>query len=242
MNFHTIGLRNEGASVAIHYELVSLYREADENESDDIFYLNGKYLYKDNRSDVSDNIMNFSNWIALRYNIFDIGKYNVSHYMEYLDKFKHYDSYIKMKIENDLQILQLAIIRHFHKKYQYPNMFITNRNLFDIVYCPYCNSAAQLKFDHEVYGKSYGNNLYVCDNCEAQISTYGRSIVPKGTLANQKLRELRMSCYNVIQNYIEKNSYKRMLQKLTELLEIKEVQARISTLNIKQCNLILQHF
>src|SRR5699024_404527 len=155
MNFHTIGLRNEGASVAIHYELVSLYREADENESDDIFYLNGKYLYKDNRSDVSDNIMNFSNWIAVRYNIFDI------------DKYKYNDSYIKMKIEIDLQRLQLAIIRHFQKKYQYHNMFITKRNRFDIVYCPYANSAGQLKFDHEIYGKSYGNNLYVCDNCEA---------------------------------------------------------------------------
>src|SRR5699024_1547549 len=164
--------------------LMSLYEEPEQN-----FYLNGNYLYKDNRFNVSDNVMGFSKWIAKRHKIFNIGHYHVSHYIEYLREYEKRDSFIKMKIENDLQILQLAVIRHFHKKGEYPNMFITNRNQFDIVYCPYCNNVAQLKSDEAVYGKSFGNNLYICVDCEAQISTHGKSIVPKGTLAKRDLRQ-----------------------------------------------------
>jgi hypothetical protein len=39
---------------------------------------------------------------------------------------------------------------------------------------------------------------YFCRDCDAYVGCHNNSVIPKGTLANKELRELRIKCHEII--------------------------------------------
>jgi len=60
--------------------------------------------------------------------------------------------------------------------------------------CPYCGADTKIVHSSEIYnGKDFGFSL-ICSNypkCDAYSSCHNKTKVPKGSVANKKLRELR---------------------------------------------------
>ncbi len=57
--------------------------------------------------------------------------------------------------------------------------------------CNYCNRNAVLVDSAEVYGRSYGGQVWYCRPCSAWVGAHPGG-GPKGTLAKAELRRLRM--------------------------------------------------
>lgn len=65
--------------------------------------------------------------------------------------------------------------------------------------CPYCGGNSKLIDSKLIYGRSYGM-FYACENypeCDAYVGTHKGTVWPRGTLANEELREYRkkLICY-----------------------------------------------
>jgi len=109
------------------------------------------------------------------------------------------------------------------------------------VICPYCNTKAQFMSSREFYGKDYKTNLYVCYPCDARVGTHGKGKKALGTMANKKLRALRMAAHGEFdpmwknrkrkKNQARRNAYKW----LQEQMNLSKEEAHIGRFNEEQC-------
>jgi len=67
------------------------------------------------------------------------------------------------------------------------------------IHCPYCGSTAVLRPDSYVYGdRGVGKHLYVCSHypdCDAYVGVYENTMEPMGTLADARLRRMRIEAH-----------------------------------------------
>lgn len=64
--------------------------------------------------------------------------------------------------------------------------------------CPYCNNPAELKSSLAVYGTDYdGSMVWECSPCDARVGAHTNSPThkPKGSLANEELRQWRIKAH-----------------------------------------------
>ncbi|PTY92933.1 zinc-finger-containing protein [Heyndrickxia sporothermodurans] len=107
--------------------------------------------------------------------------------------------------------------------------------------CPYCNNEAEFMTTEQYYGRDYGTNIYVCRPCDATVGTHGRTKNPKGSLANKKLRELRIEVHSHFDKLWKERGMKRTAayQYLQEIMEIPKEEAHIGMFDEERCLLAL---
>lgn len=63
--------------------------------------------------------------------------------------------------------------------------------------CPYCQSSVEFTSNDKLYGRLYGKwpYCYLCTNtkCKASVGVHPNTKTPLGTLANDKLKKMRIS-------------------------------------------------
>jgi hypothetical protein len=106
----------------------------------------------------------------------------------------------------------------------------------DLTICPYCGSHTHFVPSALVYGRNTGNIVLACTSCNAYSACHEGTMIPKGTLANPVLRELRRKTHGVFDPIWRKDgiacrsiAYKA----LARLLQLPEVQ--IGWLDEQQC-------
>lgn len=66
--------------------------------------------------------------------------------------------------------------------------------------CPYCNKDAKFVSNENVYGQRYGRSYMIwrCENCDAHVGVHHNDPnKPLGTMANNKLRSMRINAHAV---------------------------------------------
>lgn len=64
--------------------------------------------------------------------------------------------------------------------------------------CPYCGAEVILKYEVEIKKVESNKFLYVCSsypNCDSYVTAYQDSLLPKGSVANRSLRDLRIKTH-----------------------------------------------
>ena len=115
------------------------------------------------------------------------------------------------------------------------------------VTCPYCGGQARLVEDTEVYGKSYGSKLWVCENfpeCDSFVSHNDYTGKPNGTLADSHLRSLRKKAHETFDRLWQSSGMSRSSAylELAKVLEVPKERAHIGMCDEKQCLLIIEVF
>lgn len=113
-----------------------------------------------------------------------------------------------------------------------------------MVVCPYCGNPAQFMTSNEFYGQDYGTNLYVCRPCDARIGTHRGSKRPLGTLANDRLRKLRMYCHSLIDPFWKYGKYSRstVYARMSKAMSLPPSQTHIGMFNEEQCLKLISFF
>lgn len=114
----------------------------------------------------------------------------------------------------------------------------------NMVTCPYCNIPAKFITSKDFYGKDYGTNLYVCRECLARVGTHGRGKTPKGTLANDELRALRIKCHSLIDPFWKQGKYSRttVYKRMAKAMGLSSKDAHIGMFNKDQCLKLINFF
>ena len=109
------------------------------------------------------------------------------------------------------------------------------------IICPYCEQSALLMTSEEYYGQDYGTNLYVCRPCDARVGTHKNSTKPLGTLANSKLRDLRMKCHGSFDRIWKSKEMTRSkaYRWLQQQMGLSSQEAHIGMFNEQQCRKLL---
>lgn len=63
------------------------------------------------------------------------------------------------------------------------------------VVCDYCGKPAELVSSVEIYGRSYGHNMYRCRSCDAYVGCHKGTNEPMGRLANPELRRWKIMAH-----------------------------------------------
>ena len=89
--------------------------------------------------------------------------------------------------------------------------------------CPYCGRTARLRPASDVYGGDTLDTdsfLYVCDGypdtCDAYVGAHKKSLLPKGTLADSRLRHKRILAHRALdalwkQGYLDEEEQARQI-------------------------------
>lgn len=110
--------------------------------------------------------------------------------------------------------------------------------------CRYCGSVVVLTSNAEIYGKEYGNGkCYLCRNCKAFVGVHTGTIIPLGTLADDKLRKAR----NRAHYYFDKlwKEPTRVMKRndayswLAQQLKIKKEETHIAWFEEKECEKVV---
>ena len=107
--------------------------------------------------------------------------------------------------------------------------------------CPYCGAEVVLKSAHEIYHRpKYKNQfVWICSNdeCGAYVSCVKDTTIPKGTLANPRLRSLRKGAHKCFDELWESDlmSRKEAYIWLAEQLQIPVEECHIGLFTVKQC-------
>lgn len=103
--------------------------------------------------------------------------------------------------------------------------------------CPYCNKVAEFISTKEFYGKDYGTNIYLCRPCDAYVGTHGKGKKPLGTMANNRLRNLRKMAHNRFDPLWRKRKMSRgnAYKWLSEQMNIPVKECHIGMFNEEQC-------
>lgn len=111
------------------------------------------------------------------------------------------------------------------------------------VYCPYCGAKAEFFSQKEFYGEDYGGHLYVCQPCDARVTTHKKTGLPVGTMANWELRKLRMDAHDALdpiwKNPFNKYTRTNVYIALAELLDLPVEGSHIGMLNVSGCNYVI---
>lgn len=109
--------------------------------------------------------------------------------------------------------------------------------------CPYCGNEAKFMSSKEFYGKDFGSNLYVCRPCDAYVGTHGKGKTPLGTMANQRLRELRKTAHSIF-DPMWRGKYKMSRSKayawMAEVMDLPGEKAHIGMFNDDQCKALIE--
>jgi DNA-directed RNA polymerase subunit RPC12/RpoP len=112
--------------------------------------------------------------------------------------------------------------------------------------CPYCGSAVHLRSANGIYKNNKENTLlYVCSShpvCDAYVRVHPGTTVPVGSLANAKLRALRVTAHQ----YFDKLHQTGLISKdeaygwLAFILQLPRSQAHIGYQSEYFCNRIIE--
>ena len=128
---------------------------------------------------------------------------------------------------------------------------INKRKGFDIpgmkrMRCPYCGSAVHFRSADGIYKDNYSNaKLYVCTKypiCDSYIRVHPGTTIPVGSLADAKLRMLRVTAHQHFDRLHETGlmSRKEAYGWLAFMLQCPLSQAHIGYLSEYYCNLIIE--
>lgn len=110
--------------------------------------------------------------------------------------------------------------------------------------CRYCGYAVKCVLNSEVYGVQYGHwpYVYACQQCDAYVGLHHLTAVPLGTLANQQLRNLRVSSKALFHKYIAKKGLSRTAGYLwlAEFLGIEHSNCHFGWFDINECLAIIR--
>ena len=112
--------------------------------------------------------------------------------------------------------------------------------------CPYCGGTAVLRDAAYVYGSNaHGEQLYVCQHypkCDAYVGVHKGTQIPKGTLADGDLRNLRIRAHRIFdmiwKNGIltRKNAYRWIQDKFS----LRSDQAHIGYFSEYMCHRLIE--
>lgn len=124
-----------------------------------------------------------------------------------------------------------------------------NKNKIDILpipkKCRYCGNEVVLTSNSEIYGREYGNGkCYLCRNCKAFVGVHTGTIIPLGTLADDKLRRARNEAHKIFDTLWKGNSrqmtrynaYKWLANKMNLKIE----ETHIAWFEINQCKKVIE--
>ncbi len=105
--------------------------------------------------------------------------------------------------------------------------------------CPYCGAESVLVPGSSLRGNVRGN-VYVCENypkCDSYVSVYEKNNKPKGTLANRKLRKLRIKAHSLFDILWRSRSIRRTQAyfELSQELEIPISETHIAMFSRTRC-------
>ena len=106
--------------------------------------------------------------------------------------------------------------------------------------CPYCGAEVVLKSAYDIYHTSKYKNqfVWVCsDNCGAYVACVKDTTIPKGTLANSRLRSLRKGAHKAFDELWKSKlmSRKDAYIWLAKQLDIPLEACHIGQFTVKQC-------
>ena len=107
------------------------------------------------------------------------------------------------------------------------------------LYCPYCNSKADLVSSVIIYKRNYGF-VYICPKypeCDSYVGTHKGSKKPLGTMANKTLRDLRIKTHNSFDPMWRKGRLTRnqAYSRLANLMNIEKYKCHISMFSEEEC-------
>lgn len=110
--------------------------------------------------------------------------------------------------------------------------------------CPYCGRIAHLIDSNELYGTSYGN-IYICPNyplCDSYVGCHKNTTIPKGTMANKRLRDMRIQAHKIIDVLWKSGTFKRdeVYVWLADKLQIKLKHCHIAMFNESECTKVIE--
>lgn len=112
--------------------------------------------------------------------------------------------------------------------------------------CPYCGSKVTLRSADEIYkDNSKGIMLYVCSHypeCDAYVRTHIGTNIPVGSMANGKLRALRIKAHNNFDRLYKTSmmSKQEAYKWLADLIGALMSEAHIGHLGEYYCNEVIK--
>lgn len=106
--------------------------------------------------------------------------------------------------------------------------------------CPYCGKPAIFSSNDIVYGRRYGKSYmcYYCKDCDAYVGTHNNTDQPLGTMANKKLRKLRIIAHSLFDPLWQTGKMKR--KQAYKFLEKNTGVKHISWTNEEQCKKVIE--
>lgn len=111
-----------------------------------------------------------------------------------------------------------------------------------VINCPYCGQQARCITSEQFYGRDFGSNIYECRSCDAYVTTHGRSLVPKGTLANAETREWRKKAHAAFDPIWKTGRMQRRAAYswMQNVMEMTPEQAHIGMFDVESCKKLIE--
>jgi len=111
--------------------------------------------------------------------------------------------------------------------------------------CPYCHAPAKLVYGHEHYKDRpdlYHAAFWTCDPCDARVGCHKGTTKPLGTMANMRLRKLRMLAHKAFDKVWIGGKKKRSIayRRMAKKLGIKENRCHIGEFDVDMCLRVIE--
>lgn len=110
--------------------------------------------------------------------------------------------------------------------------------------CPYCKEPAKLVGGQELYPHRkdlYSKKFYQCEPCEAHVGCHPNTEKPLGSMANSRLRKLRMAAHQSFDPIWKEHhwlSRREAYDWLAKELRISTDDCHIGKMNEDQCSMV----
>lgn len=127
----------------------------------------------------------------------------------------------------------------FYKKQSRSKLNQKQRNFIEK--CPYCQGIPELKDSIIIYQKSYGN-IWICPLCKAYVGCHKGGTVPKGSLCNSEIRQLRRMAHALFDPLWKNKEMSRgaAYRRMAEYLNVDIDDAHISQINKEQLHKLIK--
>lgn len=113
--------------------------------------------------------------------------------------------------------------------------------------CRYCGGVIRLAPARKIYGASTdrlglaGENIYLCQNCNARVGCHKGTNRPLGNVANEVLRLKRRETHQVFDQYWQSSGLSRTkaYKWLTGQMNLPEKNAHIGGFEMDQCQQVI---
>ena len=113
--------------------------------------------------------------------------------------------------------------------------------------CRYCGGVIRLVPARKIYGASTdrlgltGENIYLCQNCNARVGCHKGTNRPLGNVANEVLRLKRRETHQVFDAFWKRRGMTRTAayKWLSEQMELSETEAHIGGFEVDQCQQVI---